>query len=98
VFVKKRGQDRQDNLIVDLEEFISIKGITALGNQLTKDKVLEINALEPLPYEKPEDIDVVVEEDDSQDDFEENSDEDSETSDDLPDDSDKTDSDGQGRL
>src|SRR5699024_2424508 len=41
VFVKKRGQDRQDNLIVDLEEFISIKGITALGNQLTKDKVLE---------------------------------------------------------
>src|SRR5699024_4760009 len=103
VFVKKRGQDRQDNLIVDLEEFISIKGITALGNQLTKDKVLEINALEPLPYEKPEekkpeDIDVVVEEDDSQDEFEENSDEDSETSDDLPDDSDKTDSDGQGRL
>lgn len=64
VFVKKRGQDRQDNLEINLEEFIAIKGITALGNQLTKEKVLEINPLEPLPYEKPqkkevEDIDIV---------------------------------------
>ena len=68
VFVKKRGQERKDNLKVDLEEFIAIKGITAMGNQLTKDKVLEINALEPLPYEEPEvhepkDIEVVDEED-----------------------------------
>lgn len=54
VFVKKRGEERQDNLVVDLEDFIAIKGITALGNQLTKDKVLEISALDPLPYEKPE--------------------------------------------
>lgn len=28
-----------------------------MGNQLTKEKVLEINALEPLPYEKPAPID-----------------------------------------
>lgn len=66
IFVKKRGHERQENLIIALEEFISIKGISALGNQLTKDKVLEINAMEPLPYEKsetkkPEDIHVVVE-------------------------------------
>ncbi|MFC4096873.1 DNA gyrase/topoisomerase IV subunit A [Euzebyella saccharophila] len=54
VFAKKRGQDRKDNWEVDLEEFISIKGITAMGNQLTKEKVLEINPLEPLPYEHPE--------------------------------------------
>ena len=54
VFAKKRGQDRKDNWEVDLEEFISIKGITAMGNQLTKEKVLEINPLEPLPYEPPE--------------------------------------------
>lgn len=39
-----------------------------MGNQLTKDKVLEINGLSPLPYEPPEptkteDIEVVEEED-----------------------------------
>ncbi len=56
VFAKKRGQDRQDNLEVNLEEFISVKGISAMGNQLTKDKVLEINAMDSLPYEKPEPI------------------------------------------
>ncbi len=54
VFAKKRGKERQDDLIVDIEQFISVKGILAMGNQLTKDKVLEINALEPLPYEAPE--------------------------------------------
>ena len=68
VFAKKRGEDRQDNLELNLEEFISIKGITAMGNQLTKEKVLEINALSPLPYEAPEpipaeEIDVIDEED-----------------------------------
>ena len=68
VFVKKRGQERKDNLEVDLEDFIAIKGINAMGNQLTKEKVLEINALAPLPYEEPEvhnpeEIEVVDEED-----------------------------------
>ncbi|MFK5983064.1 MAG: DNA gyrase/topoisomerase IV subunit A, partial [Flavobacteriaceae bacterium] len=53
-FAKKRGKDRQENLALNLEEFISIKGIHALGNQLTKEKVLEINALEPLFFEVPE--------------------------------------------
>ncbi len=67
VFAKKRGQDRKDNQEIDLEEFIGVKGITAMGNQLTKEKVLEINAMPPLPYEAPEkhdakDIEVVDEE------------------------------------
>jgi len=67
VFAKKRGKDRQENIEINLEEFISIKGISALGNQLTKDKVLEINTLESPPYEAPEvipteEIDVVDEE------------------------------------
>jgi len=56
IFAKKRGQDRQDNLKVNLEEFISVKGISAMGNQLTKFKILEINALEALPFEKPEPV------------------------------------------
>ena len=54
VFAKKRGQERQENQIINLEEFITIKGIGAMGNQLTKDKVLEVNALEPLEYIAPE--------------------------------------------
>ncbi|MAL59855.1 MAG: DNA topoisomerase IV [Flavobacteriaceae bacterium] len=56
VFVKERGKERKDNLEISLEEFISVKGITAMGNQLTKEKVLEINALEPLPYTPPEPV------------------------------------------
>lgn len=52
VFVKERNKDRKDNLIINLEEFIVIRGIQTLGNQLTRDKVLEINALEPLSIEK----------------------------------------------
>ena len=68
VFVKDRGKERKDNLELNLEEFISVKGITAMGNQLTKDKVLEINPMDPLPYDPPkkvaaEDMDVVDEED-----------------------------------
>lgn len=67
VFVKDRGKDRKPPLKVDLESFIAVKGITAMGNQLTREKVLEINALEPLPFEEPEkkqakDIEVVGEE------------------------------------
>jgi len=56
VFVKERGKDRKDNVDINLEEFIAIKGIAAMGNQLTKDKVLEINPLEPLPYAMPEPV------------------------------------------
>ncbi len=55
-FTKERGKERKENETVNLEEFISIKGITALGNQLTKDKVNQINLLESLPYEAPEEV------------------------------------------
>jgi topoisomerase-4 subunit A len=56
VFAKERGKDRKDNLEINLEEFISIKGIGALGNQLTKDKVNQVNLLEPIPFEAPEEV------------------------------------------
>ena len=56
VFAKNRGKDREDNLVVNLEEFISVKGVSAIGNQLTKGKVLEINSLEPLEYKVPEQV------------------------------------------
>ncbi len=56
VFAKERGKDRKENLEINLEEFIAIKGISALGNQLTKDKVNQVNLLEPLPFEAPEEV------------------------------------------
>lgn len=55
-FTKERGKDRRDNLEVNLEEFIAVKGITALGNQLTKFKVNQINLMDPLPYDEPEEV------------------------------------------
>lgn len=66
-FSKPRGKDAKPNQIVDLEDFISVKGIKALGNQLTSDKVKNINALDPLPFEEPKEnetseIEVVDEE------------------------------------
>ncbi|GLB49676.1 DNA gyrase/topoisomerase IV subunit A [Neptunitalea lumnitzerae] len=53
-FVKPRGKDPKPNLTVDMEEFIAVKGIKALGNQLTADKIKNIHMLDPLPYEVPE--------------------------------------------
>ena len=51
VFTKEKGKEKE-NLTVNLEEFISVKGIKALGNQLTTDKVKTVNTLESLPYEE----------------------------------------------
>jgi topoisomerase-4 subunit A len=53
VHVKPRGKEQPDNEEIDLQDFISIKGIGAQGNMLTKSKVKQINMLEPLPYEPP---------------------------------------------
>ncbi|MCM4166216.1 DNA gyrase subunit A [Arenibacter antarcticus] len=53
-FVKPRGKEVKPSQIIELEEFISVKGIKALGNQLTSDKVKNINILDPIPYEEPE--------------------------------------------
>ncbi|MEX0996033.1 MAG: DNA gyrase/topoisomerase IV subunit A [Flavobacteriaceae bacterium] len=55
-FIKPRGKDPKENQIVNLEEFIAIKGINAQGNQLTKEKVKQINLLEPLPFDEPEEL------------------------------------------
>ena len=60
VFTKEKGKEKE-NLTVNLEEFISVKGIKALGNQLTTDKVKTINTLESLPYEEPQEEELVEE-------------------------------------
>ena len=53
IFAKVKGVQKE-NQIVDLEQFIAVKGIKALGNQLTADKLKQINLLDPMPYEEPE--------------------------------------------
>jgi topoisomerase-4 subunit A len=66
-FAKDRGKDRREDQIVDFEQFISVKGVSALGNQLTKLKVNQIDLMEALPYDEPketpaDDMQVVDEE------------------------------------
>ncbi len=56
VFTKLRGKDQRPSEEINFEEFISIKGAKALGNQLTTHKVKQINLLDSLPYEEPEEI------------------------------------------
>ncbi|APG59643.1 DNA gyrase/topoisomerase IV subunit A [Christiangramia salexigens] len=54
VYTKPKGKERRENDEINIEEFISVKGIKALGNQLTTEKVNQINLLDPLPYEPEE--------------------------------------------
>ncbi|WP_283636508.1 DNA gyrase/topoisomerase IV subunit A [Aquaticitalea lipolytica] len=56
VFNKERGKDQKDNLELNFEDFIAVKGIKALGNQLTTDRIKQVNLLESLPYEAPEEV------------------------------------------
>jgi len=51
VFVKEKGKDRQTQ-IINIEEFIAVKGEKALGNKLTSKKVKEINLIDSLPYKE----------------------------------------------
>ena len=55
VFTKIKGIQK-DSQTIDLESFISVKGMKALGNQLTTDKLKQVNLLAPLPYEIPVDL------------------------------------------
>lgn len=66
IFYKERGKDQKDPEEVNLEEFISVKGITALGNQLHVGKLKQINRLESLPYEE-EPVEDVTDSNDSDD-------------------------------
>ena len=52
VYTKVKGVQK-DNQTIDLEQFIAVKGIKAIGNQLTTDKLKQVNLLESLPFEEP---------------------------------------------
>ena len=53
VYDKERNKEQRPNTSIDVEEFISIKGIKAQGNQLTGYKVKQINILESKVYDPP---------------------------------------------
>jgi len=53
VYNKERNKEQRPNTSIDVEEFISIKGIKAQGNQLTGYKVKQINILESKVYVPP---------------------------------------------
>ncbi len=53
-FEKPRGKAKPDDLEINAEEFISVKGFKALGNQLTDKKIKKIALKEALNYELPE--------------------------------------------
>ena len=55
-FSKDRGRERKPNQSIDIEQFIAVKGINALGNQLSKLKVNQIDLLPSLPYDPPKEI------------------------------------------
>lgn len=90
-YTKERGKDRKPNDIVNLQEFISIKGIKALGNQLTTEKINQIDLIDPIPFEPEEptpadEIEVIDEEDVSS----ENDSDDDDNSGELPESSDNS--------
>ena len=53
-FVKPRGAEPFPNKVINVEEFIGVKGYKAMGNQLTYKKIKNVTLKESLPYEAPE--------------------------------------------
>jgi len=58
-FNKPRGKEAKPAAQINMEEFIAPKGIKALGNQLSTEKIKNSAALDPLPYELEEDLEAV---------------------------------------
>ena len=50
IFNKVRNKDQRPNEKIIFEDFISVKGIKAQGNQLTSHKVKQVNSLESIQY------------------------------------------------
>tara|TARA_B110000858_G_C17804243_1_gene476993 strand:+ start:659 stop:3259 length:2601 start_codon:yes stop_codon:yes gene_type:complete len=57
-FEKPRGKEQPESLVINADEFISVKGYKALGNQITDKKIKTVELKEALPYNIPEDEDI----------------------------------------
>ncbi len=53
-FAKDKSGKEKESESINLDEFITVKGIKAMGNQFIKDKVKNINIIIPEPVEEPE--------------------------------------------
>ena len=53
-FFSKSKNNQRDNEVKNIEELIAVKGIKAIGNQLSSYKIKNINQLEPIEYNPPE--------------------------------------------
>lgn len=51
-FAKPRGEEPPSDKVLNVEEFISVKGFKAIGNQLSTNKIKSIKLEESLPYEE----------------------------------------------
>ena len=49
VFVKEKGKPRKTQ-IINIKDFISVKGIKAIGNKLANKPIKDINLLDKLPF------------------------------------------------
>ena len=65
IFPKIKGLEKEAE-VINLEEFITVKGIKAQGNQLTTYKLKQINVLESLPFDEPDEIDESEDEEEQQ--------------------------------
>lgn len=54
IFAKDKNGKEKETEIINIDEFIAIKGIKAMGNQFAKDKVKTINITIPEPVEEIE--------------------------------------------
>ena len=62
-FRKQKGEEEAKSEEINVEEFIAVKGLKAKGNTLTKDSVNTIDALEPIPYDPPNQVPELPEDD-----------------------------------
>jgi len=63
IFLVKNGKEKEPETI-DIDDFISIKGIKAMGNQFVKEKIKSINITIPEPQKEEEEEPVQQEETD----------------------------------
>ena len=61
-FPKPRGKEPKEEVLINVEEFISIKGLKAQGNQLISEKTKNISFTTPLPIEELPSNDLIVKE------------------------------------
>ena len=56
VIFSKKSNLKKVNDVLEIEKLIGVKGIKAIGNQLSSHNIKNINILDPIPFETPHEI------------------------------------------